>query len=243
MSLRPAVLVAAFALSLSAFSAKTETYPALEGGAESRPRVSSREINRGAKGPQLPEGASTSSLGSLDDEFGTTAPTQKNYSLKSDQPLALRSPQEKAAARAAAKREKARLAQEAAAKKRREARRKKTLARKKAKSRRNAKRGKLSEVERLRRENAVLRRRVRDLKDQRGADRLIAGTDACQISPEDTDPTFDFVPDRKVSQIRSRLKLVGLLLKRHGRAYDYRAYTSNQLLTLLKVLDDAKGSF
>ena len=49
---------------------------------------------------------------------------------------------------------------------------------------------------------------------------------------------FDNVPDHQKSGVIKRLELVAELIKRHGRAYDYRQHTLKELRSIIAELDD-----
>jgi hypothetical protein len=52
-------------------------------------------------------------------------------------------------------------------------------------------------------------------------------------------PAFDAVPAAQTDALSMRLVLVDALIRRHGRAYDYRALTVKKLQELLAQLDHA----
>jgi hypothetical protein len=49
---------------------------------------------------------------------------------------------------------------------------------------------------------------------------------------------FDNVPENQRAGIAKRLELVADLIKRHGRAYDYRQHTLKELRSIISELDD-----
>jgi hypothetical protein len=57
-------------------------------------------------------------------------------------------------------------------------------------------------------------------------------------STEPSKLTFDNVPEDQRSGVAKRLELVADLIKRHGRAYDYRQHTLKDLRAIIGELDD-----
>ncbi len=59
---------------------------------------------------------------------------------------------------------------------------------------------------------------------------------AAELSPK----KFDAVPNARISEIAERLKYANDILKRYGRAYDYRSTTLKELKTVLAMLEKAE---
>ncbi|MGZ3689387.1 MAG: hypothetical protein ACXWP5_02850 [Bdellovibrionota bacterium] len=55
-------------------------------------------------------------------------------------------------------------------------------------------------------------------------------------------PKFDPVPTAQVAPIASRLKIVDAILRKYGRAYDYRTHTFRELQEILEHLDMAAAA-
>ena len=53
---------------------------------------------------------------------------------------------------------------------------------------------------------------------------------------------FDPVPEAHAESVARRLTIVGELIRRHGRAYDYRGLTTQELEELRDELDRASGT-
>ena len=51
--------------------------------------------------------------------------------------------------------------------------------------------------------------------------------------------TFDTVPADQAESISRRLALVEVLIRKYGRAYDYRSHTLHELQSILEQLDNA----
>lgn len=49
---------------------------------------------------------------------------------------------------------------------------------------------------------------------------------------------FDLVPENQIEPIASRLELVGEIIRKHRRAYDYRVHTVKELEQILAALDE-----
>ena len=56
--------------------------------------------------------------------------------------------------------------------------------------------------------------------------------------PDSAKNPFDNVPEEQRAAIVKRLELVADLIKRHGRAYDYRQHTLKDLRSIISELDD-----
>lgn len=53
--------------------------------------------------------------------------------------------------------------------------------------------------------------------------------------------TYDLVPSDQVDPLGKRLQLVEILIRKYSRAYDYRAHTVQELVTILAKLDAASA--
>jgi hypothetical protein len=49
--------------------------------------------------------------------------------------------------------------------------------------------------------------------------------------------SFDYVPEEHVDSVARRLAIVEKIIREHGRAYDYRAHTTHELLSILARLE------
>ena len=57
------------------------------------------------------------------------------------------------------------------------------------------------------------------------------------VKAEKAEPLFDQVPAEQVEGIANRLKLIDTLLRKYGRAYDYRTHTFKELEKILAQLE------
>lgn len=76
-------------------------------------------------------------------------------------------------------------------------------------------------------------------KASRSAPEVYAATEEGSAAPRETPNTtaFDVVPSDQTDALIKRLKLVETLIKRYGRAYDYRVLTTKDLEGLLAKLE------
>jgi hypothetical protein len=58
-------------------------------------------------------------------------------------------------------------------------------------------------------------------------------------APQAPTKKFDAVPSQHVESIALRLQLVEQILRKHGRAYDYRVHSTRELRGILKALDQS----
>ncbi|MBC7690809.1 MAG: hypothetical protein H7222_03505 [Methylotenera sp.] len=70
----------------------------------------------------------------------------------------------------------------------------------------------------------------------------IVATQAPSKSARSSDAAFDQVPPQQTESILRRLKLVEMILKSSGRAYDYRMHTTRELEGVLNHLQSSTGS-
>ncbi len=93
----------------------------------------------------------------------------------------------------------------------------------------------------LTQKNDSLADRVQSLEKELEALKKASLTQAATsttLPPEAPKKSFDTVPDEQKDGISKRLELVSQLIKRHGRAYDYRQHTLKELRTILAELDE-----
>lgn len=92
-----------------------------------------------------------------------------------------------------------------------------------------------SEVLRLQAEVSRLQARVAELEVA-----LINPPSApaqCEAPRPSRGSAFDPVPEQSTDSIAKRLRVVGTLIRKYGRAYDYRTHTLGELLQILTQLD------
>jgi len=63
---------------------------------------------------------------------------------------------------------------------------------------------------------------------------------ASKVTAQKQATRFDAVPDQHITEIAQRLKYANEILKRFGRAYDYRATTLREFKHVLAELEDAE---
>ena len=77
--------------------------------------------------------------------------------------------------------------------------------------------------------------------DPRKVTELPRTPEAVQVTAGDRF-SFDPVPQAHAESVAGRLAIVADLIRRHGRAYDYRALTTQELETIRGELDRADGA-
>jgi hypothetical protein len=103
-----------------------------------------------------------------------------------------------------------------------------------------------AEISSLKQENAVMQKRLAALEAAQPTTVYEPTVEASTATPMATKPEpakvaagdgFDAVPDERVREIAERLKYTNEILKRFGRAYDYRSTTLSEFKKILAKLE------
>ncbi|MEW6058367.1 MAG: hypothetical protein AB1540_17335, partial [Bdellovibrionota bacterium] len=87
------------------------------------------------------------------------------------------------------------------------------------------------EINELKRQNKELQKRLVVLEEARAEKKAVPAQ-----AEKKSEPAYD-VPDQRISEVAERLKYTNDILKRFGKAYDYRSTTLKEFKRILADLE------